>query len=57
MTRKDKSGKVENIPSTSLDKFGDYSIEMYGGDNSVLPRMVLPPCDVLLATVEGEILN
>ena len=39
---KDKSGKVENIPSTSLDEFGDDSTKMYGSDNSVLSRMVLP---------------
>ena len=54
---KDKSGKVENIPSTSLDEFGDDSTKMYGSDNSVLSRMVLPPCDVPLAMVDEEILN
>nr|POE88476.1 hypothetical protein CFP56_70443 [Quercus suber] len=51
-------GKVKNIPSTSLDEFGDDFIKMmYGDDNNVLSRMFLPPSDVPPTTVDGEILN
>ena len=59
-THKDKSGKVESIPSMPALPWTSLVMtptKMYGYDNSILPRMVLPPSDVPPATVDGVILS
>ena len=59
-THKDKSGKVESIPSMPALPWTSLVMtptKMYGYDNSILPRMVLPPSDVPPAMVDGVILS
>lgn len=59
-TRKGKSGKVKSIPSRPALPWTSLVMtptKMYGCDNSILPRMVLPPSDNPPTMVDREILN